>query len=68
MDFLDVHTNGVENCIKAIGQELINKAEQIADDDMNKISKITIHAELNPDEILNFDITKNYIVSLNKGD
>ena len=47
------------NAIKSIGQSLINRAEDICND-LNKVSSITIYANINPTEIINFDITKNY--------
>lgn len=50
----------VNKSIKAIGQELIRRADDIAND-INKVSSITINAVLTPDEIVNFDVTKNYI-------
>ena len=64
MEILQVGFDSLEDCIKAIGQNLIDKAEQIANDDLSKIHTITIHTELTPAEILNFDITKNYIATL----
>ena len=50
----------VNKSIKAIGQELIRRADDIAND-INKVSSITINVVLTPDEIVNFDVTKNYI-------
>ena len=47
----------------AIGQELINRANDISRD-LNHVTSITIHAELNPTEIVNFDIIKNYAAYL----
>lgn len=46
--------------IIAIGQSLIERAEEISRD-LDRVTSITIHAQLNPCEIVNFDITKNYI-------
>lgn len=51
-----------ESCveaIKAIGQSIINRADDICND-LNRVSSITIHAHITPLEIVNFDITKNY--------
>ena len=45
--------------IIAIGQELIARAEDITRD-LERVSSITIYAQLNPSEVVNFDITKNY--------
>ena len=44
--------------IIAIGQELIKRAEDITND-LERVNSITIFAQLNPNEIVNFDITKN---------
>ena len=46
--------------IIAIGQSLIERAEEISRD-LDRVTSITIFAQLNPSEIVNFDITKNYI-------
>ena len=53
----------VKNGIIAIGQELIKRAEDISND-IDRVSTITIYAMLNPTEIVNFDITKNYTAFL----
>ena len=53
--------NSIDNtvyCIKSIGQSLINRAEDIAND--TKVRSITIHAELRPDELVTFNVTKEY--------
>lgn len=49
--------------IIAIGQELIKRAEDITKD-LKGVSSITIYAQLNPSEVVNFDITKNYTAIL----
>lgn len=49
----------VKKSIKAIGQELIKRADDISND-IEMVSNITINAVLTPEEITNFDITKNY--------
>lgn len=49
--------------IIAIGQSLIERAEEISRD-LDRVTSITIYAQLNPSEIVNFDITKNYIAEL----
>ena len=54
-----------KNGIIAIGQSLIERAEEITRD-LDRVQSITIFAQLNPDEIINFDITKNYIAELKK--
>lgn len=58
--------NNEEHCIKsikAIGQNLIDRAEDICND-LDKVSSITIYANINPDNVVNFDVTKNYLASL----
>ena len=49
--------------IIAIGQSLIERAEEISRD-LDRVTSITIYAQLNPSEIVNFDITKNYVAEL----
>ena len=59
---------GQENCkksIQSIGQDLINRAEDISRD-LQYVSSITIYAQLNPTEIVNYDVSKNYHVFLNE--
>lgn len=56
---------GQENCKKAIesiGQDLINRAEDISKD-LKFVKSITIYAQLNPAEVVNYDVTKNYQVN-----
>ena len=50
----------VKNGIIAIGQSLIERAEEVARD-LDGVTSITIFAKINPGEITNFDITKNYV-------
>ena len=52
-----------ETCIqaiKSIGQDLINKAEDITND------IDSIYANINPLEVVSFDVTKNYVVKFQK--
>lgn len=49
----------IKKSIIAIGQSLIARAEEISKD-IDKVTSITIYANINPCEIVNFDITKNY--------
>ncbi len=49
----------IEKSIIAIGQSLIARAKEISKD-IDKVTSITIYANINPCEIVNFDITKNY--------
>lgn len=53
----------LEKWVKAIGQNIIDKAEDIGRD-TNKVRTVTIYACITPEEILNFDITKNYGVEM----
>ena len=55
--------NDLEKCVKAIGRNIIDKAEDIGRD-TNKVRTVTIYACITPEEILNFDITKNYGVEM----
>ena len=50
----------VSKAIKSIGQELIKRADKISED-LEKVSTITINAILTPQELVNFDVTKNYV-------
>ena len=54
---------GAKKGIIAIGQSLIERAEEITRD-LDRVQSITIFAQLNPGEITNFDITKNYVAEL----
>lgn len=60
--------NSYEKCKKAlegIGQDLIDRAEEISRD-LEQVTSITIYANLNPTEIVNYDVTKNYFVYFEK--
>lgn len=60
-----INVQGKENTIKsikAIGQNLIERAEEICID-LDNVKSITIYANLKPSEICNFDVTKNYIAN-----
>lgn len=60
-----INVQGKENAIKsikAIGQNLIEKAEEVCAD-LDNVRSITIHAELIPSKRCNFDITKNYVAN-----
>lgn len=58
MRIMTTNTNNTALCIKGIGQSLINRAEDIAND--TKVRSITIHAELKPREVVTINITKEY--------
>lgn len=63
---MDIHSKEDSiNAIKAIGQGLINRADDICND-LNRVRSITIYAHITPEEIVNFDITKNYDAYLGK--
>lgn len=51
--------------IKAIGEELIARAEDITKD-LDRVVSIKIEAEINAEEIVNFNIIKNYIANIDK--
>lgn len=53
----------IEIAIKSIGQALIDKAEEITSD-LKYVRNIEIKAKIEPDEIVNFDIKKNYFVPM----
>lgn len=57
-----------ETCIQAIkniGQDLIDRAEDITND-IEGVQSISIYANITPLEIVNFDITKNYVTKFKK--
>ena len=49
----------VAACIKAIGQDLINRAYDISRD-INLVGSITIVGKIEAGEITNYDVVKNY--------
>lgn len=58
-----IEANSKESCIqaiKSIGQELIEKAEDIANDVKN-VTSIKIDANITADEIVVVNITKQYV-------
>lgn len=59
MEIIIKNEEAIKKGIIAIGQSLIERAEEISRD-LDKVTSITIFAQLNPSEIVNFDITKNY--------
>lgn len=62
---MEIKCTGQENCkkaLKGIGQDLINRAEDISRD-LKFVKSITIHAQLNPTEVVNYDVNKNYQVN-----
>lgn len=63
MEVIVKNEETVKNGIIAIGQSLIERAEEVARD-LDRVTSITIFAQINPGEIINFDITKNYTAEL----
>lgn len=59
--------NDLENWVKAIGKNIMDRAEDIGRD-TKRVRTVTIYACITPDEILNFDITKNYGVDLQENE
>ena len=55
------NNNDLERWIKNIGADIIERAEDVGRD-TKRVRTVSIYALITPDEILNFDITKNYIV------
>lgn len=49
----------VAKCIKSIGQDLINRADDISND-LENVTSITIYSKIVGDKIINYDVTKNY--------
>ena len=54
-----------KDAIIFIGKELIKRAEDISND-IERVSSIEIFAKINPDEAVNMDVIKNYIVKYEK--
>lgn len=57
---IPVGKENVKKSIIAIGQELIERADDITND-LKYVANIEINAKLTPDEVTNFNIKKNYI-------
>ncbi len=55
-----VGKENVKKSIIAIGQELIERADDITND-LKFVANIEINAKLTVDEVTNFNIKKNYI-------
>ena len=60
-----INQESYKKSLQSIGQDLIDRAEDISRD-LKFVTSITIHAELNPSEIVNYDVTKNYFVYFEK--
>ena len=49
-----------EKAIVFIGQELIRRAKDISND-VERVTSIKIEVKIVPDEMINVDVTKNYV-------
>ena len=58
-----ISENKITNYIKSIGQDLIDRADDITRD-IKGVRSITIHSDITPDTILNYSIDKNYMVPI----
>lgn len=70
-DYLEANDKTLELGIKAIGKDLIERSKEISERDLTGVRSITIHAEILPSEIYNYNITFNKIVKCdnwNKGE
>lgn len=54
-----------EEKIKAIGQEIIDRASEVATD-LSNTCKIKIHSEIDADSNLTVEISKEYVIDMNK--
>ena len=53
----------IKLAIKSIGQDLIKRADDIVND-LKYVSSIEIKAGISPDQILNYDVKKNYFTPM----
>ena len=53
----------IEEGLKAFGEEIIEKRNEILKDLDNVIS-ITIKMEIKPGEVMNYEINKNYVLTI----
>lgn len=58
-----ISENKITTYIKSIGQDLIDRADDITRDIKN-VRSITIHSDITPDTILNYSIDTNYRVPI----
>lgn len=49
----------VAKCIKAIGEDLIKRADDISRD-LDRVKTISIYSVIQGGEIINYDVNKNY--------
>lgn len=57
-----VKENIIES-IKSIGNDLINRAEDIAND-LDGVTSITIYSRIENGVVINYDVTKNYMTNI----
>lgn len=57
--------NYVKNQIEAVGQEIIERANEVATD-LSNTCKIKIHSEIDADSNLTVEISKEYVIDMNK--
>ena len=57
--------NYVKNQIKAVGQEIIERANEVATD-LSNTCKIKIHSEIDAYSNLTVEISKEYVIDMNK--
>lgn len=62
---MKVNSKNAKEAIISIAEELIRRAEDITND-LDHVRSIHIEADLNPCEIVNFNVNKNYIVPFDK--
>lgn len=58
-----ISENKITTYIKSIGQDLIDRADDITRD-IKHVRSITIHSDITPDTILNYSIDTNYRVPI----
>ena len=59
--------DNIEEAIKAIGETIINKANEIAKD-IDDMTKISISSNIEPDKVVDVEISKTYYVKKYKGE
>lgn len=56
---MPIGPENVKLAIESIGKSLIDRADDISRD-LNYVSSISINAKITPEEVVNFDVIKNY--------
>jgi len=62
---IPIGRENVNKSIKAIGQELIRRADDITND-IEFVREISINAKITSDEVVNFEVTKKYTAMFEK--